>query len=50
MLYLPSQDEVGQGVVEYGLMTMIVVIIAVIILSLLGPAIGNIFSNIYACV
>jgi len=44
MLYLP--DEQGQGLVEYALILVLVAIVVIVILALLGPAIGNIFSNI----
>jgi pilus assembly protein Flp/PilA len=36
----------AQGLVEYALILMFVAIAVLVILSLLGPAIGNIFSNI----
>ena len=38
--------ERGQGLVEYALILMLVALIVIVILALLGPAIGNIFSNI----
>jgi pilus assembly protein Flp/PilA len=38
----------GQGLVEYSLIILFVAIAVVAILALLGPAIGNIFSNIKA--
>lgn len=44
MLYVPREE--GQGLVEYALILVLVAIIVVIILALLGPAIGNIFSNV----
>jgi pilus assembly protein Flp/PilA len=37
--------ERGQGMVEYGLILMLVAIIVIVILALLGPAIGNMFSE-----
>jgi pilus assembly protein Flp/PilA len=36
----------GQGQVEYALIISFVAIIVVVILALLGPALGNVFSNI----
>jgi pilus assembly protein Flp/PilA len=45
-LYLPREE--GQGLVEYALILVLVAIVVIVILALLGPAIGNIFSNIYA--
>jgi pilus assembly protein Flp/PilA len=44
MMYLPR--EKGQGLVEYALILVLVAIVVIIILALLGPAIGNIFSEI----
>jgi len=38
--------EDGQGLVEYAFIIVLVAIIVLVILALLGPAIGNIFSNI----
>jgi pilus assembly protein Flp/PilA len=38
----------GQGLVEYALIMLFVAIAVVGILSLLGPAVGSIFSNIKA--
>jgi pilus assembly protein Flp/PilA len=45
MLYRPHQEE-GQGLVEYALILVLVAVVVIVILALLGPAIGNIFSNI----
>ena len=36
----------GQGMVEYGLILMLVAIIVIVVLALLGPAIGNMFSEV----
>ena len=36
----------GQGLVEYAMIIMLVGIIVIIVLALLGPAIGNMFSNV----
>ena len=44
MLFLPYEE--GQGLVEYALILVLVAIVVIVILALLGPAIGNIFSNI----
>ena len=38
--------EKGQGLVEYALILVLVAVVVIVILSLLGPAIGNVFSNI----
>jgi len=44
MLYTPK--ERGQGLVEYALILVLVAVVVIVILALLGPAIGNVFSNI----
>jgi len=44
MLYEPK--ERGQGLVEYALILVLVAVVVIVILALLGPAIGNVFSNI----
>ncbi|MDX2161063.1 MAG: Flp family type IVb pilin [bacterium] len=36
----------GQGLVEYALILMFVAIAVIVILALLGPTIGNVFSNV----
>jgi pilus assembly protein Flp/PilA len=38
--------EEGQGLVEYALILVLVAVVVIVILALLGPAIGNVFSNI----
>jgi pilus assembly protein Flp/PilA len=48
MLYLPSEQ--GQGIVEYALLLALVTLVVIVILALLGPAIGNVFSTIYTIV
>lgn len=48
MLFLPN--ERGQGLVEYALILVLVALIVIVILALLGPAIGNIFSNIVSLI
>ena len=36
----------AQGLVEYALILMLVAIVVLVILALLGPSIGNLFSNV----
>jgi pilus assembly protein Flp/PilA len=38
--------EEGQGLVEYALILVLVAIVVLVILAVLGPAIGGIFSKI----
>ncbi len=43
-MYLPREE--GQGLVEYALILVLVAIVVIAILAILGPQIGNIFSQI----
>ncbi len=38
--------EEGQGLVEYGLILVLVAIVVIAVLTLLGPEIANVFSRI----
>jgi pilus assembly protein Flp/PilA len=40
---LPNE---GQGLVEYALILVLVVIVAFIVVALIGPWVGNVYSNI----
>jgi pilus assembly protein Flp/PilA len=44
MLFMSRED--GQGLVEYALVLVLVAIVVIAILTLLGPQIGNVFSQI----
>jgi pilus assembly protein Flp/PilA len=44
MLFLPRED--GQGLVEYGMILVLVAVIVALVLLLLGPAVGNLFSTV----
>jgi pilus assembly protein Flp/PilA len=46
MFFLPREE--GQGLVEYALILVLVAIVVIAILLVLGPAVGNVFSNIVA--
>ncbi len=45
-LFLQALPEVGQGLVEYALILVLIVIIILVVLVLLGPAVGNLYSNV----
>jgi pilus assembly protein Flp/PilA len=47
-LYPLQENENGQGLVEYALILVLIALVVIIILALLGPAVGNIFSNLVA--
>jgi pilus assembly protein Flp/PilA len=44
MLFL--HNEKGQGLVEYALVLVLVAVVVIAILTLLGPQIGEVFSQI----
>lgn len=44
MLFLPQEE--GQGLVEYALILVLVAIVVIAVLLVLGPVVGNVFSNI----
>jgi len=44
MLFLPLEE--GQGIVEYALILVMVAIVIIGILVILGPGVGNLFSNV----
>ena len=44
-MFLNRREE-GQGLVEYALILVLVAVIVIVVLTILGPTIGNVFSNI----
>lgn len=46
MLFLNREE--GQGLVEYALVLVLVAVVIIAILTLLGPQIGKVFSQITA--
>ena len=44
MLFTPKEN--GQGLVEYALILVLVVIVVFAVLMILGPMIGNVFSTL----
>ena len=43
-MYLPHEE--GQGLVEYALILVLVAVIVLAILTLLGPQVANMFSQV----
>lgn len=41
-----SASESGQGLVEYALILTLVAVIVLVVLALLGPSVGNLFSSV----
>ncbi len=44
MLFAPK--EKGQGLIEYALILVLIAVVVIVVLTFLGPQIGNIFSRI----
>ena len=44
MLYMPREE--GQGLVEYALILALVALVVIVMVTIFGPAVGNLFSNI----
>jgi pilus assembly protein Flp/PilA len=44
MLFLPREE--GQGLVEYGMILVLVAVLVALVLLLLGPAVGNLYSTV----
>jgi len=44
MLFAP--EEKGQGLVEYAIILSLVVLVVILVISALGPGIGNSYSTI----
>lgn len=44
MLFLPREQ--GQGLTEYALILVLVAIVVIAILLIVGPVVGNVFSNL----
>lgn len=40
------QREEGQGLVEYALILVMVAVVVIAVLSLMGPSVGNVYSQI----
>ncbi|MBN2046512.1 MAG: pilus assembly protein [Anaerolineaceae bacterium] len=48
MLFAPK--EKGQGLVEYAMILLFVAIVVIVVLVLMGPAVGQMYSNIVASI
>jgi len=44
MLFAPK--EKGQGLIEYALILVLIAVVVIVVLRLLGPQIGGVFSKI----
>lgn len=43
---LTGKTDRGQGLVEYALILVFVAIVVIVVLAILGPSVGNMYSNI----
>lgn len=43
---MKNASEKGQGLIEYGLILVLVSVVVILVLTILGPIIGNIFTKI----
>ena len=41
-----NPNEKGQGLVEYGMIFIMVSLVVILLLAVLGPGVGNLYSNI----
>jgi pilus assembly protein Flp/PilA len=41
-----NPNEKGQGLAEYGMIIILVAIVVILLLLILGPGMGNLYSNI----
>jgi pilus assembly protein Flp/PilA len=44
MLFSPK--EKGQGLIEYALILVLIAVVVIVVLKILGPKVGGIFSSI----
>jgi pilus assembly protein Flp/PilA len=44
MIYMPREE--GQGLVEYALILALVALVVIVMVTIFGPAVGNLFSNV----
>ena len=45
---IDDEKQRGQGLLEYALILILVVMVVIAVVYLLGPTIGNLYSNIIA--
>lgn len=44
--FMRRAGEKGQGLVEYALILVLIAMVVIVVLTITGPTIGNIFSDI----
>lgn len=48
MLFMPREE--GQGLVEYALIIVLVALVVLVLITIFGPAVGNLYSNIMSVI
>ena len=48
MLFIPREE--GQGLVEYALIIVLVALVVLVLITIFGPAVGNLYSNIMSVI
>ena len=48
MFYCYRRPPKGQGLMEYAIILVLVAVVVIVFLALLGPAVGNMFSQVVA--
>ena len=46
MMHLPPEE--GHATIEYALILTLMILAVIVVLALLGPAIGNVFSRLHS--
>ena len=47
---MPHLLEIGQGLVEYAIIFVLVVVIVLVLLAIFGTGVGNMFSNVISTI
>jgi Flp pilus assembly pilin Flp len=42
--------EIGQGLAEYAFIMVLIIILVVVFLSIIGPAVGDMFSSVVSAI
>lgn len=48
MLFIPREE--AQGLVEYALIIVLVALVVLVLVTVLGPTVGNMYSNIMSVI
>jgi pilus assembly protein Flp/PilA len=45
-MHFYPRDSTGQGLLEYAMIMMLVALVVMLLILVIGPSVGNIFSNV----